>query len=105
VQEKYLMAGEKPGGPGWGVDPIRATFYDGASGTETQMAVPDGNQTLFYSGVRDAILGSGANPVPPAQAVAVMAVIETAIQSAKEGRVVPLPLTREERDAWERTKT
>jgi predicted dehydrogenase len=104
VQEKGLMAGEKPGGPGWGADPLRATYYDGAAGTQTEMAVPDGNQTLFYSGVRDAILGKGPNPVPPAQAVAVMAVIETAIQSAKEGRVLDFPLTKEERAAWAQTK-
>jgi predicted dehydrogenase len=104
VQEKHLMAGEKPGAPGWGADPVRATFYDGAAGTQTEIPVPDGNQAMFYSGVRDAILGKGRNPVPPAQAVAVMAVIETAIRSGVEGRILPLPLTKQERAAWERTK-
>jgi predicted dehydrogenase len=104
IQEKQLMAGERPGAPGWGVDPVRATFYDGATGTQTELPVPDGNQAMFYVGMRDAILGTGPNPVPPAQAVAVMAVIETAIQSGAEGRVLPLSLTKEERAAWERTK-
>jgi predicted dehydrogenase len=104
IQEKQLMAGEKPGAQDWGVDPVRATFYDGAAGTQTELPVPDGNQAMFYVGMRDAIHGIGQNPVPPAQAVAVMAVIETAIQSGAEGRVLPLSLTNEERAAWERTK-
>jgi predicted dehydrogenase len=104
IQEKQLMAGQKPGTSGWGVDPVRATFYDGAAGTQSELPVPDGNQALFYVGIRDAMLGKGPNPVPPAQAVAVMAVLETAIQSGVEGRVLPLPLTKQERAAWERTK-
>lgn len=104
IQEKHLLAGEKPGSPGWGVDPVRATFYDGAAGTQTELPVPDGNQAMFYAGVRDAILGKSPNPVPPPQAVAVMAVIETAIQSGVQGRTLPLPLTKEERATWERTK-
>jgi predicted dehydrogenase len=105
VQEKQLMAGEKPGCAGWGVDPVKATFYDGVAGTSNEMNVPDGNQAKFYSEMRDAIWGAGKNPVPPAQAVAVMAVLETAIQSGAEGRVLPLPLTKEERAAWDRTRT
>ncbi len=105
VQEKQLMAGGKPGSPGWGVDPIRATLYNGETGSITEMPVPNGNQSLFYSGVRDAMLGKGPNPVPPEQAVAVMAVLETAIASGEQKRVLPLPLTTEERDAWARLKT
>ncbi len=104
VQEKQLLAGEKPGAAGWGVDRVKATFYDGGAGTQTELPVPDGNQALFYSGMRDAMLGKGPNPVPPAQAVAVMAVLETAIQSGVQGQVLPLALTPEERAAWERTK-
>jgi hypothetical protein len=87
------------------VDPVKATFYDGVAGTSNEMNVPDGNQAKFYSEMRDAIWGAGKNPVPPAQAVAVMAVLETAIQSGAEGRVLPLPLTKEERAAWDRTRT
>lgn len=105
IQEKQLMASGKPGSPGWGVDPIRATLYKGEDGTVTEMPVPDGNQSLFYSGVRDAMLGKAPNPVPPEQAVAVMAVLETAIQSAATQCVLPLPLTKQERDAWARVKT
>ena len=104
IQEKQLVAGGKPRSPGWGVDPVRATLYDGETGAVAEIPVPDGNQSLFYSGVRDAMLGKGPNPVPPEQAVAVMAVLETAIESGAKQRVLPLSLTTEERDAWARVK-
>jgi predicted dehydrogenase len=105
IQEKQLMAGGKPGSPGWGVDPVRATLYNGETGAITEMSVPDGNQSLFYCGVRDAMHGKGKNPVPPEQAVAVMAVLETAIESGAAQRALPLPLTKQERDAWAQVKT
>ena len=36
------------------------------------------------------------NPVPPPQAVAVMAVLEAAVESSAEGKAVALPLTSDE---------
>ena len=105
IQEKQLMAGGKPGSPGWGVDPVRSTLYNGETGAFTDTPVPDGNQSKFYSGVRDAMLGNGVNPVPPEQAVAVMAVLETAIESGMKQRVLPLPLSTQERDAWAQVRT
>jgi predicted dehydrogenase len=44
----------------------------------------------FYAGIRDALRGGGAPPVAIGEAVAVMAVIEGAQASAREGRVVSL---------------
>jgi predicted dehydrogenase len=52
---------------------------------------------VFYGRVRDAIESAGANPVPPEQAVAVVAVIDAAIRSSAEGRALTLPLTETER--------
>ena len=42
-------------------------------------AVPAGDYLRYYAGVRDAMLGRGANPVTPAQAIATMAVLETGV--------------------------
>ena len=53
-----------------------------------------------YFGIRDAIRNHGPNPVSPAQALAVMAVLETAIESSNSGRALPLPLTEAEQARW-----
>jgi predicted dehydrogenase len=47
-----------------------------------------GDWRRYYAGVRDAIAGSGANPVPPAEARRVMAVLDRATTSAREGRTL-----------------
>lgn len=99
VQEAQLASGLHPGAPGWGEGGPAAILVNGANGHETEMPIPPGDWREFYARLRDALNGTGPNPVPAAQAVAVMAVLETAIQSSTEGRALPLPLTDEERRA------
>jgi predicted dehydrogenase len=101
IQEAQLLAGVSPLAPEWGVDPEPAILHEGASGNRVGMATPHGDQCEFYIQLRDAILGRAASPVPAWQAVAVMAVIETAIESSAQGRALPLPLTAAERAPWE----
>ncbi|MBV9491117.1 MAG: oxidoreductase [Verrucomicrobia bacterium] len=101
VQEDSLRAGRPPGGPGWGEDPVRGLYYEGANGKTSELAAPPGDYRQYYAQIRDAILGTGSSPVAPAQAVAVMAVLETALRSAAEGRTLPLPLTESERRLWQ----
>jgi predicted dehydrogenase len=60
------------------------------------LAAEDGDYRRYYEAVRDAIRWIGPNPVPPAQAVALMAVIAAGEQSAAEGRSVVVPLTEAE---------
>jgi predicted dehydrogenase len=100
VQEQQLVSGHVPGEPGWGEDPRPGLFYDGSEAQPLELAVPAGDQRQYYFGVRDAILNQGKNPVPPAQAIAVMAVLETALESSGKGQVLPLPLTEPERATW-----
>ena len=69
-----------------------ALQVDGATGVERETPIPSGDYLQFYALVRDALDG-GPNPVPPAQALVVTAVIEAAIRSAAERRAVSLPLT------------
>ncbi|TCM21698.1 putative dehydrogenase [Novosphingobium sp. PhB165] len=99
VQESQLLAGMTPGAPGWGEDPDPLVHYDG-EGKPHSIPAERGDQREFYRLVAEAVRGRAANPVPPVQSLAVMAVIEAAQQSAAEGRSVELPLTKVERADW-----
>lgn len=91
-QETQLLAGLAPGAPGWGEDADAMLFYDGGASPQ-RLPTPAGDQRRYYAAVRDALRGSAANPVTPAQAVAVMAVLEAAIESAARGHTVTPSLT------------
>ena len=99
VQEDQLKAGVLPGASGWGADPLPARFYPG-DGSEVCEPVPAGDYRPYYSGVRDAILGLGANPVTPAQPVVSIAVRETVVRAAGTGQMLTLPLTDAEHAAF-----
>jgi predicted dehydrogenase len=88
VQETQLLDGRKPGTAGWGLDPDPLILAGGDEGVPTELAVPAGNYLAYYAAIRDGIRGTGEVPVAPAEATAVMAVIEAGIRSSAEGRVV-----------------
>jgi predicted dehydrogenase len=96
AQEEQLVRGVVPGQAGWGEDPDPGIFYDGSGNEPLKLPVPNGDQRRYYQGIRDALLGRAPNPVPPPQAVAVMAVLEAAVESSAKGKAVALPLTSEE---------
>jgi predicted dehydrogenase len=100
VQEEQLVNGMLPGQPGWGQDPRPALFYNGRDSEPLELPLPAGDQRQYYLGIRDAIRNQGPSPVSPAQAIAVMAVLETAIESSSSGKALPLPLTKAEQGAW-----
>ncbi|MDE2562472.1 MAG: oxidoreductase [Sphingomonadales bacterium] len=97
-QEAQLVEGMEPGAPGWGLDedPLVLETPEG----RVHEAAPVGDQRRFYAGVREALRGLAPNPVPPVEALAVMAVIEAGIASAREGRAMPLALSEAERVAY-----
>ena len=100
IQEDQLRAGVVPGASGWGVDPEDAVLFDGMTGeTRARRSLP-GDQRQFYIALREAVHGRAPNPVPPAQGVTVIAVIEAAMRADAEGRRVELDLLDEERRAW-----
>lgn len=103
VQEAQLMAGMLPTDPGFGVDPDPGILFDGATGAKTEIPVPLGDQRPYYAGVRDAILNGTPAPISGEHGVAVMAILEASFQSGAEGRVLPIPLTAEERAQWQAT--
>jgi predicted dehydrogenase len=90
-QEDALKRGERPREPGWGRDlrdgEILRPSANGA--TSERVATLPGNYLAFYAGVRDAIAVGAPNPVPPADAVATMRVLERACESAAAGRELP----------------
>jgi predicted dehydrogenase len=90
-QEAQLIAGLRPGDAGWGVDDDPLEHRDG-DGCMTQHPAEIGCQERFYAGVAEALLTGGPLPVSTQDAVAVQEVIEAAWFSAREARVVTLPL-------------
>ena len=93
AQERHLVAALTPGEAGPEVIDERAVLFDGTSGAEREMPIPRGDYRQLYERIRDAVKGVSSNPVPPEQALAVTAVVETAIRSSMEGRALELPLT------------
>ena len=100
VQEEQLVRGVVPGEGGWGEDPRPGIFYSGSNNETLELPVPKGDHRQYYFGIRDALLNKAPNPVTPLQAIVVMAVLETAIESSAKGQVLPLPLTDQERADW-----
>lgn len=98
-QEAQLLSGMRPGAPGWGEDADPLVLYEGTSPARNIVATP-GDQRSFYVALAAALRREGRPPVRPIEALAVMAVIEAGVISAREGRTVALPLTPAERAAW-----
>jgi predicted dehydrogenase len=100
VQERQLMSGMLPDDPDFGYDPNPGIVYDGATGTQTEVPAPRGNEREYYAGIRDAILGKCPPTVSARDAVANMAILETSFESGARGQVLPLPMTADERAEW-----
>ena len=94
AQEDALKAGQRPlPDTDWGIDTQAATLSTlGPDGETLQArAVPllRGDYPAYYAGVRDAIVAGAPNPVPAAQAIDVMALIELGFRSDAERRELP----------------
>lgn len=92
-QEDALKAGlrpEWPPQPGWGADRNVSliTRPRGQALHTDHWPLRAGCQADYYAAVRDALRGDGPNPVPPQEAVAVMALLELGRRSAHEGRAL-----------------
>ena len=86
-QEAMLKEGRLPGEPAaWGIDNeagVAVIERDGRMET-IDLRTENGAYPEYYRQVRDAILGAGANPVPPEQAIRVMRLLEAGRQSSAE---------------------
>jgi predicted dehydrogenase len=93
TQEAALKAGQRPPQADWGADPqpLHLTLSDAQQQLResTQTTMP-GDYTRYYAAVRDAIQSGAPNPVPAAQALQVMQLLELGVVSANEGRRITL---------------
>lgn len=74
VQEAQLLAGLRPDSPDWGLDPDPLEYWN-AAGQMVPLRAPRGCQQNYYAELRDAILGTGPNPVTAQQACEVMRIL------------------------------
>lgn len=84
-QEDRLKSGERLPQEDWGYDMRDGvlTLAQGEVMTEQTLLTVPGNYPAYYAGIRDALTGHGENPVPAAQAIQVMEMIELGMESAK----------------------
>ena len=94
-QERQLIAALKRGDDEAG-EREQALHIDAVTGSQNETTIPNGDYGQFYTQLRDALNGAGPNPVPPSQALAVTAVVETAVRSSSKRRAMPLPVTASE---------
>ena len=97
-QEAALQRGERPGGPRWGQDRRPGVLYvpSGSETIEEEVPTLPGDWLAYYAGVRDAVRGLGPNPVLPAEAVEVVALLERACESAERRCELPYTSPRSE---------
>jgi predicted dehydrogenase len=82
VQEPSLLAGALPGDPGFGETPEARWGVLGADGDTRRMPTQRGDYGEFYRGLAVALRDGGPVPVDPADAVAVLELIERAHAAA-----------------------
>lgn len=88
-QESQLLAGLRPGVPDWGCEAVPLARHD-EEGHAHPHPVEPGSYLSFYANVAAALEGA-ALAVTPEQALAVMAVVEAAAESARTGAAQPVP--------------
>ncbi len=97
VQETDLLAGKKPGNSGWGVEPsadqgILHTEEDGVA-VRKNIVSEKGNYGDYYEGVYQALTSGKAVPVSAADGINTIIVIEAAVKSSAEKRIVEITVT------------
>ncbi|BFO10283.1 Uncharacterized oxidoreductase ydgJ [Serratia rubidaea] len=91
-QEDRLKAGDRLPQADWGYDMrdgVVTLSRDDVLAEQPLLTLP-GNYPAYYAAIRDAINGDGANPVPAAEAIAVMEMIELGIESDKQQAALPV---------------
>jgi predicted dehydrogenase len=82
AQERQLQQGLGPRDPSWGENSEPAQLIDGSTGVIVGTPIARGSYERFYLALRDAIRGSGPNPVAIDDAIAVTAILEAAVESS-----------------------
>ncbi len=94
VQEDDLKTGKKPNLDSWGTEPLdkEGTIHTEIDGKIIRGKIPtlQGNYYSFFDGMYNSIANNTVEPVPALDGVRVMQIIEAAIQSSSEKRVIEL---------------
>jgi scyllo-inositol 2-dehydrogenase (NADP+) len=93
-QEAALRSGGRPGDPGWGSEPAdrHGTLTTEVGGLELRgrLASVPGAYQAFYAAMAGAVAGQGPVPVTAEQGRDTIMVIEHALASSRDGRLVEL---------------
>lgn len=94
VQETDLQANKKPGGDDWGAEPAaqQGLLHTEKDGRVIKEQIPSlrGNYGEYYEGIFNALRHGAASPVSAEDGLKVIQVIEAAIKSNQEKRVIQL---------------
>ena len=94
VQEKDLQAGKMPGAHNWGIEPDneKGLLHTEKDGNIVKEYIPTlkGDYMAYYDGIYEAIRNKKEVPVTAKDAMQVIKVIEAALQSNKERKVIDL---------------
>jgi len=90
VQEAALRARERPGGPGWGVEPEGDWGTLGVGDDARRVPTEPGDYGAFYAGFARAVREGAPPPVDASDAVRTLEIIEAARRSAAGSVVVRL---------------
>jgi predicted dehydrogenase len=90
VQEEALRGGARPGEMGWGEEPEGRWGLLGAGDDLLRLRTEPGCYECFYKGMVAAVREGAPVPVEPAEALAVLQVIEAARRSHEEEQAVSL---------------
>jgi len=94
MQEQQLLAGEIPSLANWSAAPTEPdgllhTEIDGHMVRKQQTSSP-GNYMGLFDDLHKSLTGKGPNPVPPEDGVKTIRIIEAALKSAEEGKVIKM---------------
>jgi len=91
-QEDSLKSGARPPQEDWGYDMRDGvlTLADGDVMIEKALLTIPGNYPAYYAAIRDAVNGTGENPVKAEEAIQVMELIELGLQSAEKRQTMSL---------------
>ncbi|MEC3947876.1 oxidoreductase [Sphingobium sp. HWE2-09] len=95
MQEPAILAGKGLGHPDLGIDPVEGK-YTAATDGASPVSIPNqrGDYGAFWRALAQAVRGEGSNPVPAAQALMVMAVLDAGLASARERRTIDMDALR-----------
>ena len=90
VQEDQAKAGMARSHAEFGLDLRQARFWDSETRSKRHFIMPRGDHATYYRLLRDCLLNGAPNPVPPAEALKTMVILEAGAQSLRTGATVKL---------------